>query len=262
MKKINLLAVLVVGVFAVACNGGGSSNNSGGGGGGGDNTPQPTTYTAAIPSGGTLTSVNNLYLASSTTNAPLTFGATNLTTDTTVNFTVQTNSTSSSKLQTNGTVPTLSPSSCTFTATNPQPCTITMNSSSASAGSYSVVPSVGASNMTALSVTTQVASYVTLPDGNYTYTYWGVQPGSCKLDAAVTTIPITIQNGQVCWTDGRVPCWPNEAHEIPSLQIVVDNQTTVSLWNGSFVNGVLSYYTLPGGPTCPNLITPITYTKN
>jgi hypothetical protein len=260
MKKINLLAVVVAGVFAVACNGGGSSNNSGGGGGGGDNTPQPTTYTAVIPSGGTLTSVNNLYLASSTTNAPLTFGATNLTTDTTVNFTVQTNSTSSSKLQTNGTVPTLSPSSCTFTAISPQPCTITMNASAAPMGSYSVVPSAGASNMTALSVTTQVASYVTLPDGNYTYAYWGVQPGSCKLDAAVTTIQFTVQNSQICRTDTG-ECRLNKAFEIPSYQINIRNYD-YTYWNGSWVNGVLSYYEHPMGPECPNLITPNTWTKN
>lgn len=257
MKKLSLITCLLSGLTLAACNGGGSSSNSSGSSGGGSggntsDTPQPTTYIATIPSGGTLTSVTNLYLASNTTNAPLIFGATNLTTDTTVNFTVQANSASSSKLQAGGTLPTLSPSSCTFTAISPQPCTITMNTSAAPAGSYNVVPSVGASNMTALSVTTQASSSVTLPDGTYNNTQRILD--DCQLAPNPTTVSTTISNGQICLMG---MCMPNQAIPIPSGADPFNQGGYVSnvAWTGS----VLTLNWTP--PGCPGLISPVIFTK-
>ena len=113
MKKINLLAVVVAGVFAVACNGGGSSNNSGGGGGSTSDACANGAATCGAPAGsvptvysqvitpltlnssslnnatldGTLSSTTGLYL-SSAESYPLTFAVTGNTVDITVNFTI------------------------------------------------------------------------------------------------------------------------------------------------------------------------------
>ena len=190
MKKINLLAVVVAGAFAVACNGGGSSNNSGGGGGstsdacsngaatcGAPAGSVPTVYSQAITPrvllgsslttatlDGTLSSTTNLYL-SSAESYPLTFTVTGNTVDITVDFTIvadDANIPAGSKL------PTMTPQQCVFTVANPAACNLSVTLNGAPAGKYKVIPSVtGATEFAGVEMNFQAPTQFTLPLGTY-----------------------------------------------------------------------------------------------
>ena len=177
MKKINLLAVVVAGVFAVACNGGSSS-------GGGSTTTDacsngaatcgapaaPVTYNQQIQSGGSLLSTTDLYVSTGSTDIPLSFSVSNITQDTVVTFTVAQSSTSAStnKLQAN-TLPVLSSNSCTFNAASSQACNLNANFLGTSNGVYTITPSIGGQAMTPITITSMAASSFTLPLGTYSY---------------------------------------------------------------------------------------------
>ena len=182
MKKINLLAVLVAGVFVAACNGGGSSNNSGGGGGGTSDAcangattcgapAASATYNQPIQSGGSLLSTTDLYVSTGSTDIPLSFSVSNITQDTVVTFTVAPLSTSTSmnKLQDATALPILSSDFCTFNAASPQACNLNANFLGASNGVYTITPSVGGQAMPPITITSMAASSFTLPLGTYSY---------------------------------------------------------------------------------------------
>jgi len=162
MKKINLLAVVVAGVFAVACNGGGSSNNSGSGGGstsdacangaatcGAPAGSVPTVYSQVItpltlnssslskaPLDGTLSSTTNLYL-SSAESYPLTFSVTGNTVDITVDFTIVADD---ANIPVGSKLPTMTPYRCVFTAALPHTqCKLNLTLGDAPVGKYKVI---------------------------------------------------------------------------------------------------------------------------
>ena len=191
MKKINLLAVLVAGVFVAACNGGGSSNNSDGGGGstsdacangaatcGAPAGSVPTVYLQAITPRvslgsslttatlyGTLSSTTNLYL-SSAESYPLTFTVTGNTVNITVDFTIvadDANITVGSKL------PTMTPQQCVFTVDNPAQCNLSITLNGSPVGKYKVIPHVtGATEFAGVEINFQAPTQLTLPLGTYT----------------------------------------------------------------------------------------------
>lgn len=164
MKKISLLLVSLFGATAiVACNGGGSS---GGGGGGGGDAPSgctngasqcgassaATQYDTLFPAGtaGSLITANNVVIGNGESVA-LTFGVKNITSPVTVSFT-----TDSGNLQSNQ----------SYTFGGPESSyTITLQTNDAT--SYNVTPSVGATNMTPVTVSTISASMFQLPLGTY-----------------------------------------------------------------------------------------------
>ncbi|MBX9890426.1 MAG: hypothetical protein K2X94_04105 [Amoebophilaceae bacterium] len=191
MKKINLLAVVVAGVFAVACNGGSSS--------GGSSTPEPTptptptvtptptptpsddcsngaatcgapaapvAYNQLIQSGGSLLSTTGLYVSTGSTDVPLPFEVSNITQDVVVTFTVAQSSASTNKLQANA-LPVLSSNSCTFNVASPEACNLNVNFAGASNGVYTITPSIGGQAMPPITITSMAASSFTLPLGTY-----------------------------------------------------------------------------------------------
>lgn len=252
MKKLSVLLMSICGATAlVAC---GSGSSSSGGGGGIADTPQPTKYSESIPTGGTLISLNNLYLATDATDAPLSFGVESITADTTVSFTVQANnSTSSGKLQAT-TMPTLSPDSCTFDAANPQPCTININASGVPAESYIIVPIVGVGAMPPISVTTQSASSVTLPNGEYTAQIIGTFTDgiTCELLTPITA-SISVSGNQMCTPGG---CKTNKPVPVPSG---ANPFTNGFMFNVSWTGTVLTLDDTSA--ECPGLIGSVVLTK-
>lgn len=187
MKKINLLAVLVAGVFVAACNGGGSSNNSGGStsdacanGAATCGAPAgsvPTVYSQAITPrvllgsslttatlDGTLSSTTNLYL-SSAESYPLTFTVTGNTVDITVDFTIVADD---ANIPVGSPLPTMTPQQCVFTVANPAACNLSITLGDAPVGKYKVIPNViGATEFAGVEMNFQAPTQLTLPLGTY-----------------------------------------------------------------------------------------------
>lgn len=198
MKKINLLASIVAGVFVVACNGGGGSS-------GGSSTPTPTpnptitptpsdacangAATCGAPVGsvptvysqtispaasnsllaattldGTLTSTAGLYL-SSTESYPLTFTVKGNTVDITVNFTIVADD---ANIPVGSKLPTMTPQQCIFTVVNPAPCNLNITLNGAPVGKYKVIPHIdGATEFAGVEMNFQLPTQFTLPLGTY-----------------------------------------------------------------------------------------------
>ncbi len=217
MKKINLLAVLVAGVFAVACNSG-SSN------GGGSTTTDacsdgastcgapaaPVAYNQPIQSGGSLLSTTGLYVSTGSIDVPLPFEVNGITQDTVVTFTVAA-SLSTNTLQAS-VLPVLSSSSCTFNVASPQVCNLTVNFTGASNGAYAITPSVGGQAMAPVTITSMNGSSFTLPDGTYT---------TSEYSSGIDCVPIPhsqqmiVSNNQLCSTDYQF-CQPNAPFPTPN----------------------------------------------
>ena len=190
MKKINLLAVVVAGVFAVACNGGGSSNNSGSGGGSTSDACANGAATCGAPAGsvptvysqvitpltlnssslskaqldGTLSSTTNLYL-SSAESYPLIFTVTGNTVDITVDFTIVADD---ANIPAGSPLPTMTPHQCVFTVANPAACNLSITLGDAPVGKYKVIPHViGATEFAGVEMNFQAPTQFTLPLGTY-----------------------------------------------------------------------------------------------
>ncbi|MBX9890424.1 MAG: hypothetical protein K2X94_04095 [Amoebophilaceae bacterium] len=202
MKKINLLAVVVAGAFAVACNGGSSS------GGSSAPTPTPTptitptptptpsdacsngAATCGAPAGsvptvysqaitprvllgsslttatfdGTLSSTTNLYL-SSAESYPLIFTVTGNTVDITVDFTIVADD---ANIPAGSPLPTMTPHQCVFTVANPAACNLSITLGDAPVGKYKVIPHViGATEFAGVEMNFQAPTQFTLPLGTY-----------------------------------------------------------------------------------------------
>ncbi len=176
MKKINLLVMVVAGVFTVACNGGGSSGSGGGGntvdacanGAATCGAPSAVTaYSQPIQSGGNLLSTTGIYVSAGSTTVPIPFTVNGITQDTVVTFTVAQSTSTTNKLKNSTVLPTLSSDSCTFNAASPQPCSLNMDFSGVSNGAYTITPSVGGQSMSPITITSMAASSFTLPLGTY-----------------------------------------------------------------------------------------------
>ena len=256
MKKINLLAVVVAGVFAVACNGGSSS--------GGSSTPEPTptptptvtptptptpsddcsngaadcgapaapvAYNQPIQSGGSLLSTTGLYVSTGSTDVPLPFEVNGITQDTVVTFTVAPSlaSTSTNKLQTS-VLPVLSSNSCTFNAASPQVCNLNVNFAGTSNGVYTITPSIGGQAMTQITVTSMASSSFTLPLGTYVLAGKLLEVGSSA--GVIDSCGIwDIPNGWIfvnTLTGGYV-CLDNECAHASGISVAQNRYPTVTL---------------------------------
>lgn len=249
----NITKILLISsttTLLAACNGGSSGGNSSGGGGNNYDTPQPQVYSAVLPGGGNLISTTNLYFSTSSNNIPLQFGVQNIINDTTVSFTVQATNSTTKTLQ-SVSLPTISPSQCIFSATNPQPCTITMDASAAPAGSYTLVPATTA-NLTPITITTELQSSFTLPDGTYEAAITGAHPPECKLNTSSETL--VVSNGTLCVGSF---CQPNYAIPVPSGSNPFAGQGYFS--NVAWTGTVATLNWTPDG--CPGVLAPNTFTK-
>lgn len=258
MRKLSIVLLTSAGALLAACNGGGSSSANNGGTPTPSPTPTPaptstpnppTTYSAALPNGGNLITSSNLILASNASSVPLAFSVTGVNSNTTVDFVVT--GTSNNSLQANDDVPTITPASCSFTAEDPQPCNPVLNVANSSIGNYIITPTVNSTNLAPITFSTQTASSVTLPDGDYSST--GPSHSACTANPASTDY-FFISNGQFC-AYGK--CQPNAPFPIPSGPNPFDGKgyfTNVS-WTGSTI-------TLNWTPeTCPGLLLPTVITK-
>ena len=265
MKKVSLLLISLFGSAAlVACNGGGSS-----GGGAPSGCPNgaaqcgaasvATQYDTQFPSGtdGSLITANNVIIGNGESVA-LTFGVKNITSPVTVSF-----ASDGGNLQ--------SPLSYTFGDTESS-YTITLQTNSAN--SYHITPSVGATNMAPVTVSTTSTSIFQLPLGTYNIKGSNmVVLGTCnyndftQFDNAI--VVNTTGGAYTCLSgDGVSECqistdahFNPSTHRLEEMQLPSSSDSTGGYYfnarwqNNTFTgNDVLGYIPEWGSNNCPGMM--------